>query len=485
MATDVKKKAIIIGFDGLNPTLVNEYISKDFLPTFKKIKQVGVSGNLVSTIPPLSGPAWSSFVSGLNPGNHGIYDFITEEERDGVKEVKIHDSNTLKGRCIWDYLGHFGYKSVVINVPLTYPPRKINGIMVSGFPSPKNGLYANPKEFEKILRERYPSYLMDVNITDVNYNNVNKDDYVNSCLDLMFQRFDLAKYLFESYDWDLFFIVFTVSDRIQHLFWPYQDDSYPYELDNRGKFEDTIRDIYVELDKILGYFYDKIGSDTMLFVVSDHGFESVYKKFGISNMFNVGDKNGIYFDKFQLLKYMYKKMRGIGLDAYEIFNKLPSFVRKKIVDDSVAFKRMGGFRFSDFNISGPEDEKYEMIKDNLLNYVDEEFNRKVIDHVFLKEEIYYGEKVSDSLDAIAVPSSGYEINFKNKYGVLERVGWPCGNHFSLKARQGTLMVAGGGVQENVVINSDIQNVAPTILDYFNIKPLFKLDGRSINLFPDG
>ena len=388
MTTNVRKKVIIIGFDGLCSTLVNEYISKDFLPTFKKMKQNGVSGNLMSTIPPLSGPAWSSFVSGLNPGNHGIYDFITEEEREGVKKVKIHDSNTLKGRCIWDYLGHFSYKSIVINVPLTYPPRKINGIMVSGFPSPKNGLYANPKELEKILRERFPSYRIDVNITEVNYNNIKKDNYVNSCLNLMFQRFDLAKYLFESYEWDLFFIVFTVSDRIQHLFWPYQDNSYPYELDNRGEFEHTIRDMYVELDKILDYFYDKISSDTMLFVVSDHGFESVYKKFGISNMFNVDDKNGIYFDKFQLLKYVYKKMRGIGVDAHEIFNKLPSFVRKRIVDDSVTSKRLGGFRFSDFNISGPEDEKYRMIKDNILNYVDEEFDRKVIDHVFLKEEIY-------------------------------------------------------------------------------------------------
>ena len=189
----------------MSPKLVTKLVGEGHLPTFEKLMNEGAYGELESTIPPLSAPAWPSIVTGLNPGQHGIYGFITETREQGNRKVCIHNSNSLKGLALWDILKPHKKRSILVNVPLTHPPYPINGIMVSGFPSPGNRLIAYPKEVENTLREKFPYYKIDVDFVDRDYRKLDKRKFISDVYDILKNRAELSLYLLKNYKWDLFF----------------------------------------------------------------------------------------------------------------------------------------------------------------------------------------------------------------------------------------------------------------------------------------
>src|SRR4030043_1717834 len=122
-------KVLIIGLDGATWDIIDGLVKNNELPTFKKLIYDGVKAKLYSTQPNLTPIAWSSFLTGKNPGNHGIYDFFKYEN----KKATPVNSKMLKGD-LWEVLGKRGKKIISLDVALTYPPKKVNGIVVSGFP---------------------------------------------------------------------------------------------------------------------------------------------------------------------------------------------------------------------------------------------------------------------------------------------------------------------------------------------------------------
>ena len=122
------------------------------MPFLEKLINDGVRGEMTSTIPPLTGPAWSTFQTGVNPGKHGIFDWGSSGE-EGYGEGMV-DSSSIKTKTIWELVGEAGKKAGVIGVPVTYPPRKINGFMTSGVLTPKQAEdYVYPPELKKEIEE--------------------------------------------------------------------------------------------------------------------------------------------------------------------------------------------------------------------------------------------------------------------------------------------------------------------------------------------
>ena len=130
-------KVLIIGLDGATPDLVERWVAENKLPYLKQMMQNGVYGTLKSTYPPISPAAWTTFATGYNPGKHGTYDFRDyDPRRYSCFADTIVDSNAFAGKSIWDIVGAAGQKVGVITVPVTYPAWRVNGFMVSGYPTP-------------------------------------------------------------------------------------------------------------------------------------------------------------------------------------------------------------------------------------------------------------------------------------------------------------------------------------------------------------
>ena len=128
------RKVICIGLDGATFDLIRPWLSKGKLPNIGRIIKDGVWGELESVIPPVSAPAWTSFMTGKNPGKHGIFGF--KKEKQGTYEELFVNRKLIKSETLWKCLSDVGKKVIVINVPLTYPPEEINGYLMSGMDTP-------------------------------------------------------------------------------------------------------------------------------------------------------------------------------------------------------------------------------------------------------------------------------------------------------------------------------------------------------------
>ena len=144
-------RILVLGFDGASPKLINNWIHD--LPFFRKIKKEGIFGLTIPPIPAQTPVAWSTFMTGMNPGNHGIFSFALRKK--GTYERKIIEPEMLKSKTIWRILSESGKRVGIINVPMS-DIEKINGFIIPGFLSKKEGVpYPESINESNPLRYRY------------------------------------------------------------------------------------------------------------------------------------------------------------------------------------------------------------------------------------------------------------------------------------------------------------------------------------------
>lgn len=151
------KRVMIIGLDGVPLDLIQGWAVEGYLPNMARLMDTGAVGSLRSTIPPTSGPSWSSFVTGMNPGKTGIYDFLYR--RDGTYSFPPVNASQRGGRTIWRALSDAGYRVSVLNLPMSYPVEAINGVMISGWMTPYKATdYVHPPELAAELEREIGNY---------------------------------------------------------------------------------------------------------------------------------------------------------------------------------------------------------------------------------------------------------------------------------------------------------------------------------------
>ncbi|MFB6215228.1 MAG: alkaline phosphatase family protein, partial [Candidatus Bipolaricaulia bacterium] len=146
----------LIALDGASPNLINKWIDEGHLKNLGKIRSQGLSGKLESTFPPLTGPAWSSFHTGVNPGKHGVYTWL--DLSDSYKG-KVINGSSIKTKTIWKQISSQGGRVGLLSVPVTYPPEKVNGFVVPGFLTPSAaGNRSYPDDLLAELKGAVPDY---------------------------------------------------------------------------------------------------------------------------------------------------------------------------------------------------------------------------------------------------------------------------------------------------------------------------------------
>lgn len=255
----------VIGIDCAPPELVFDDF-RSCMPNIDRLIRSGVHGPLRSTIPPITVPAWMCMMTGKDPGTLGIYGFRNRKDH-SYDGLDFANSRMVREEAVWDILGSQGKRSILIGVPLTYPPKPINGLLVGDFLTPSTEAdYTYPSELKDEIRSVVGDYIVDVR----NFRTTERDRVLAELRQMARQRFQLARHMATAHPWDFFMVVEMGTDRLHHAFWRFHDPRHPdYTPDS--PYRHVMRDYYAELDGLIGEFLDVLPDDTTVMVVSDHG----------------------------------------------------------------------------------------------------------------------------------------------------------------------------------------------------------------------
>jgi predicted AlkP superfamily phosphohydrolase/phosphomutase len=268
----------MIGWDGATFDLIRPWVAQGKLPTIARLMRDGVHGLLRSTLPPMTFPAWSSFLTGVNQGKHGIFDFTRQPP--GSYGLEFVSGAQRRAPTFWHILSEAGRKVIAVSIPCTFPPEPVNGVMISGLDAPGMGGHVD-------ARGMYPPDLYDELIR----HNINHpiSGLVAGAADLSSGRDDLAlekileairgkaatlKYLMTNRPWDCAMILFGESDGVAHHYWKYCDPNSPLFQDQPALRDSMLR-VYQELDRHTEQLISLVPADTTVLMMSDHGFGGV------------------------------------------------------------------------------------------------------------------------------------------------------------------------------------------------------------------
>jgi predicted AlkP superfamily phosphohydrolase/phosphomutase len=498
-----ERKILIIGLDGGTWDILHSAMDFGYMPFLKSLLNDGISGVLKSTMPPITPAAWGSFQTGLNPGKHGVFDFGVWDKR--TKKLRIISSNYLP-KTIWEILSENDKRVGVINVPMTYPPRKVNGCMVSdGLLTPSlESDFTYPKSLKKELLNEVKNYsffkLENIIKEFQAYNNL--EEFVDSMASITKMRAKAAKYLLSKYKFDLFVVHFQAVDVIQHPLWGYMKENHP--LFDKKKRDYIFSHFYKELDnslmEIREVFKENQGDKFITLIISDHGFQTHKKRFNLANWLY---KEGLL----KINEKAFKKPLLISLiqkiDVLNIRGKLSPEIKNKVAEylikpesinerfiwsETKAFssgRSTWGFIYILDNDKNGLKETEKLIKKKLSEVRDPDSGTPIVKNIYNREELYKGNRLEAIPDIIVEPNDGY--SFTGSYipdeGLFHNVNPKDDFHIGMHHRDGIIIAQGEDIiTGRALINAQITDIAPTILYYLGIPIPRNIDGKVQNIF---
>lgn len=490
-------KGLVIGLDGAEWRLIKPWIDEGRLPTFKRLVEGGSWGELISSLPPVTFPAWKCYSTGKNPGKLGVF-WWADVDFEGGKLI-LHDSTSFKSYEFWDYMGSENIKVGIINMPSTYPPKRVNGFMIAGFPATDRSEYTYPPELKEKLKKRF-----EYRINPKHHIHVYRKEALDEISELIEKRFEVAREYINKVDF-LHLTIFYLDD-VQHFFW---------------KRKELILEFYQTIDSRISELIDLMGPEVYLFIMSDHGFTGLFDTFYVNEWLSkkkylvkkktrpcigVAGKLGVTQDrivnlgkKTRLFPFLFDRLSRKSL--LRIKSSLPASGRK-IHDEGVASiidwekcrvvaLKQGPVYLNKRKLSGHEYENLlKELKDELLNLRHPKTKEKIIRNVWEKSEIYFGKFTDRAPDLLVSPNEGYEIDMalglhsgeenlefgstqSNRGQVFNRwVGTHRGN--------GIFLAYGPDIRRGLrVKGTRIYDLAPTLLHILKVPIPQDIDGRVV------
>jgi len=475
---------LLIGLDGATWKLLAPWIEEGELPTFQLLKMQGAWGTLKSTLPPQTSPAIPSFYTGKNPGNHGVFSFLD-------KEGKIISSLSIKESKVWEIVNEAGFKCCVVNLPITYPPKKINGVMITGLLTPHSEVdYTYPKDLKNQIDfpvalewefgERYKSPKP-------------KEEIFNNQIKVTTKRFQVLNELLKKDEFALAIFFVKGTDVVQHLFWNDQKNILRY---------------YKRIDECIKNLLEENSFDYVI-IFSDHGFGRGHKfEFCINSW---------------LMQEGYLELKG-GKAGQALLSTLPNLMTKWIPKKVLEKIKKTHKKISKSNLppslSGVNWEKTvayadrfwgifinkKIVGNKFCEKLKEEIitklktlkykGRNPIREIYKKEEIYKGKYLSELPDIVFL----CEEDFYPKLTITKEIfheidlekarkdpNWHEGSHMG--DRNGILIITSlksKDIKEGTKIeNAEIIDIVPTILHMLGIPIPQDLDGKVLkNIFKE-
>lgn len=266
-----RPRVMVIGLDGATLDLAEPWLKSGQLPHLAKLSQQGGYGPLRSVWPVLSPSAWASFATGVNPGRHGIFDFV--QRAPDSYALRLVTARDLRAPTLWRLLSEAGKRVAVINVPMTYPPEPVNGVMITGLGTPEQQVFTHPPELSQTLRAR--GYRVN---KDVFYQPGREAAFLKEVYDLTDRVAETALDILRQEAWDFFMVVFRDTDELAHFFWKHMDASHPaHKPQTDSAWSRALLEYYQHLDRWVGKLIETAGPEVDLIIMSDHGMGPLYK----------------------------------------------------------------------------------------------------------------------------------------------------------------------------------------------------------------
>ncbi len=372
------KRVCVIGLDGVPVAMLAALAERGVMPAVARLIGSGHLHRMKASLPEISAVSWTNFMTGAGPGRHGIFGFT--DLKPGSYDVRYPNFADLKAPTIWDDLAERGKKSIVINQPSTYPARRINGILVSGFVAVELAKAVQPMTLLAALEKM--GYRTDIDILKSRENPaVLFDELAKS---LASQK--KAVETFWNEPWDFFEFVVTGTDRLHHFLWSaYEDEAHPYH----GRFLDYYREVDRTIDGIAASFRKLRGDGEGLFLLSDHGFAGIVQEVYLNAWLAANGYLGFTSGEPKGLEEVTPETRAFALDPNRIYlNAKGRFPKgtvaasdRRALRDEIAAK-LGALEYE---------------------------GRKVVRRVFAAEEIYKGPLAEAGPDLLVLGETGFDM----------------------------------------------------------------------------
>lgn len=502
-------KVMVIGLDGGTFELIDRFRAEGRLPNIDAIIEEGVRATLLSTLPPSSAVAWPSFLTGMNPGKHGIYHFLNFQEKSYAQ--KLINSRDIMAPCLWDLLREKGQRVIFANVPVTYPPNKVNGLLISGMltPSEKKIFTYPPSLHAEIVAQIGPWPI------EKDLSMLEKAGKTYEALDFLFRaterQLEVLLYLMKKYPWNFLMTVFRGTDLIQHKLWETLSSESPDKMSEEGIcLKGIIPLFYEKMDTIIGELIKAVPEDVTVVIMSDHGFGPVKGVFAINRWLSeeglLGVKRGASFRRLRAkfgrltLKQILEKL---GLDNADVMSKLsPRALKSRwpvlrslnqeawdVIhwSKTKVYGPLGGnpMLFLRLNLKGrepngvvepgnEEEALKALLKEKLLALRHPETGENMVEKVYEAQEIYNGPYVKLAPDLVGEFKNGEYI----ATGSLASQQWLGETRNAQHRREGILMMKGKGISRGMEIPScNITDLTPTILHLLGVPTPKDMDGR--------
>jgi predicted AlkP superfamily phosphohydrolase/phosphomutase len=493
-------KLLIIGLDGATFDLIKPWAAEGQLPTLAKLMRDGVSGDLESTLPPVTSPAWPTFMTGKNPGKHGVFDFI----RPRAGTFDMVNASQIHGKLLWEILSEAGYSVGVLNVPITFPPRKVNGYMVPGLLSPDQGKTVYPPDLLKPYEAELGKYRLTPN---VQYKAGNEDEFIADLHDLIDTQLRYALRLMKDHPTDVLMLHFLATDNGSHALWRFMDQSHPrHDPAVFAKYGPALQQVYQHLDEAVRQVQEAGGQPNTI-VMSDHGFGPLHRTINLNILFI---EKGLMHLKprfFTQLRWWafrngltpataYKMLSKLGLQ--NVTTKVSRKARNEMVGKFLSFEdvdwsktiaySMGHVGQIYINLQGREPygsvtpDRYadarQKVIDALNTLIDPATGQPLVDRIIPREEAAHGPYADQGADLHLI-LDGYKTIAFPLFATEGRVLTPQIRGDSGCHRLHGIFIGSGAAFVNgaVVPDARIIDLAPTILHILNVPVPEDMDGR--------
>lgn len=418
-------KLIVIGIDGGSWDYIDPLLEKGRMPNLRYMIERGCRGILQSTVPPLTPPAWSSFITGKLPCKHGIFDFFVYENG----AVKIMNAANRKGLPFWKYLDHRGIRAGVCGVPFVYPQEPVDGFLICGFDTPEDAqIKTYPPELAVRLEDKYGRYFF--HEPPLQMLSDSEDGlFINLCQEQSQSQTEAFIDLIEEYKVSVALINYMLFDHFNHYMKEYS----------------FVEEALVTIDQNIGKLLNKFPQANFI-ILSDHGSCRLNTLFLIEDWLE--EKGWLIFNRKQvqrtklnrtLASIFQDKWRWKGTSEKIIRNGMvrvielmPSGLQSSVVDlcarihrapisywkgdardleNSMILATSYGLYLNLPNgVSSPKDpgEKYNQVRESLISELltirDPMTGLPFFFGVYRKEEVYSGESLSKAPDIITLPN---------------------------------------------------------------------------------
>lgn len=518
---DLAARTLIIGLDGGTWDLIRPFQKAGHLPNLSRLMRRGAYGPLRSTLPPMTFPAWSTFMTGTNPGKHGIFDFTVHEE--GRYAVRFTNSTWRRQPTIWSILSSHGLRVGAMGFPTTYPPEPVNGFMISGFDAPvTTGIdpsFVYPRElYHELKREIGPYAITEFQEIDIG------PGWHRAALDSLFsaleRKMEYARYLLEKKGpWDCFGVLFGESDTAAHHFWLFHDQLSPRHDPRTGiEFRDALLRVYQALDQAVGELIERAGGDgTRVMILSDHGFGGAGMKTVHLNRWLWSEGLLSFVPRRSAGESLINRLKRWGMHRVptvlqeQLFRRFSGRIASHIESASRygAIHWPGTLAYSDelnyfpsiwINLKGREPggtvepgEEYgkilEQISRRLEGLKDPETGERVVARAWRREELYRGPCAARAPDLVlelnldqgysysCLPSPAGRGPVINRIPTEDRLGAKGKGMNGTHRRHGILLLSGEGCAAGRVEGAGLEDLAPTLLHLLGLEVPAEMDGR--------